>query len=28
LNGRDHGKTALVKTMLDPFGAVFLEVAR
>lgn len=28
LNGKDHGKTALVKTMLDPFGAVFLEVAR
>lgn len=28
LNGLDHGKTAIVKTMLDPFGAVFLEVAR
>ena len=28
LNGKDHGKTATVKTMLDPFGAVFLEVAR
>ncbi|MFT4512789.1 MAG: hypothetical protein ACI89X_003135 [Planctomycetota bacterium] len=28
LNGKDHGKTAIVKTMLDPFGAVFLEVVR
>lgn len=28
LNGKDHGNTNVVKAMLDPFGAVFLEVRR
>lgn len=28
LNGKDHGTTSVVKTTLDPFGAVFLGVAR
>ena len=28
LNGKDHGTTSVVKTTLDPFGAVFLGVVR
>ena len=28
LNGKDHGVTAVVKTSIDAFGAVFLEVGR
>jgi len=28
LNGKDHGVTATVKTTLDAFGAVFLEVVK
>lgn len=28
LNGKDHGITSVVKTQLDPFGAVFVGVVR
>lgn len=28
LNGKDHGTTSVVKTTLDPFGAVFIGVVR